>query len=82
MRVDQAEQIADTVITYRSNNRWFLPGVRDKLIHSALNASRKSDLVDCFSRIMEDHEIDDPFNDPCDECKADRWFYFHPALVL
>lgn len=82
MTLDQATKIADAVIQYRSVNRWFLPGTREKLIEAAWSAKSQTEAFDSLQSVIWDSEIDDPGSDPCDEVWHDRWFYFHPALVL
>ncbi len=82
MTLDDATKMADTIIAYRSHNRWFLPGTREKLIEAAWNSKGKQEVLHEFTQILEYGEIDDPGSDPCDEVRHDRWFYYHPALVL
>lgn len=82
MNRDKAEILADNILAIRGQNRWFLPRTRDNMILAACEIEDNSKLFDALSQILWDSEIDDPGSDPCDECRADRWFYFHPALVL
>lgn len=82
MNLSDATKIADAVLATRSSDRWFLPGTREALIEAAWNSRNKMDVVEEFSEILDRCEIDDPWSDPCDECRGDRWFYYHPAMVL
>lgn len=79
---DKAEAFADAVLGARAVNHWFLPGTRERIIEAATHNTSKAAIVDVVSDILFECEIDDPGGDPCDECWHDRWFYYHPAMVL
>lgn len=79
---NKAEEIVDAAMAHLSVNRWYVPGTRARAIEAAVAAKSAREFCDRLTDIFAEGEIDDPGGDPCDECRGDKWFYYHPALVL
>lgn len=82
MDADLIPKIVDAVLNHRPPNRWLLPGTREEMIKAGRAAKNPQRLCEAFEQILREYEIDDPSSDPCDECWHDRWFYYHPSMVI